>query len=95
MSFPILIHSPVEASHIDQVGFSEALTLPFDEACLVLQFIEKLNRFLIAAVHALPDLSDGEDDIDPVLIIQPAVFVRELRAVKQKTVQQFGLCRNP
>ena len=49
--------------------------LPFDEACLVLQFIEKLNRFLIAAVHALPDLSDGEDDIDPVLIIQPAVFV--------------------
>ena len=94
MSFPILIHSPIEAFHIDQVGLSEALPFPLDETCLMFQLIQKLNGLLVAAVHALRDLRDGEDDIDAILIIPPAVPVRKLSPVKQDAVQQLCFGRD-
>ena len=94
MSFPRVIHSTVEAFHVDQVGLSEALAFTFNQPGFVFQFIQKLNGFFIAAVQVLLYLCHRKNDIDAILVIPPAILIRELCAVKQKTIQQLCLDRD-
>ena len=75
VSFPRVIHSPIKALHIDQVGLPKTLAFPFDEACFLLKLIHKLYGLVLSAVHFLHDLCDRVDDINTVLLVLPAVFM--------------------
>ena len=94
MSLTSVIHSPDEVLHIDQVRLSKALSLPLDQADLVLQFGEELDGLFIAAADLLHDFLDGTDNEDPVLLILPAIFQGNRYTVQQEAIQDLGFCRH-
>ena len=81
MSLHRVIHR-YEVLYIDQVWFSQTLTLPLNETDLFLQIREQLDRFFISAVHVLHDFFNRADDIHAALFIDPSVFRREGNAVQ-------------
>lgn len=95
MSFPKVIHRPEEAFHIDQVGLPKPLALPLNQTGFLFQFIQKLYGFVLSAVHFLHDLCDRIDDINAILLVPPAVFMRKPYPVQKKTVQQLRFRRDP
>ena len=60
---------------VDQGRLAEALPFAADQADLLLQLGEHLDRFLIAAVHIRHNIFDGVNDVYAALLVQPLVLI--------------------
>lgn len=81
-----------EIFHINQVWFSEPLTLAFNQANLFLQIGQQLDCLFVPAVHVGHNFFNRVDDIYAALLIDPAILRRECDAIQQDSVQGFRLC---
>ena len=62
--------------------------LPLDQSIL-LQLTEKLCRFLVRAAKGVHGFFQGVYDIDPSILIKPAVLQGQIQPVQEQAVQLF------
>ena len=68
------IYPDREVLHIDQVRLSESLSHTLDQMRLVLQFIQQLFRVFVADPQTVLYLTDGKNDVQITLPVDPALF---------------------
>ena len=71
---------------VNAVGFSTALFLDFHQP-RILQLPQGVDRFLPPAAEQSDHLADGVVQVDPPVLVRPAVLTGQLRPAQDKGVQ--------
>lgn len=88
-------------SNLRLAGFELAMSTMMCREVLLKSCLEQYNNQYdyclidcspsVGTAQGLHDFLGGEDDVDPVLFIQPVIFDRQAHTVQQDTVQDLGI----
>ena len=74
---------------VNAVGFSTALFLDFHQP-RILQLPQGVDRFLPPAAEQSDHLADGVVQVDPPVLVRPAVLPGQLRPAQDKGIETFA-----
>ena len=84
-----------EVLDVDPGGSALALLLALNQAdAALVQLPEQPGGLVLAAGHQVHGVLLGEIDVDPPLLVHPAVLDGQAHAVQQEAVQNLGLNGN-